>query len=160
MNDYEILKNIKKYFGIKELVGWQTCAKYGENSWQFLDIRLLQALLIVREGLKKEIYVNNWIKGGNFSERGLRSNVQNIVKSNTMSNNLYLSAHVMGKAVDFDVKGMSAEDVRNWIKENAHLFPFKIRLEHIDTSTNKPINWVHMDVIQNVKNPQIYLFNV
>ena len=67
---------------------------------------------------------------------------------------LYLSGHVMGKALDFNVKGFTAEEVRAWIIKNRDLFPFKIRLEH--TLKGKVINWVHLDVFQNEKNPKIY----
>jgi len=151
MKDSEILNRIKRYFDIRELVGKETFLKHGQRSWKFFDFRLLQALLIIRENLGREIYVNNWDSGGTFDERGLRSNVQEILKGKTMKGLLYLSGHVLGKAVDFDVKGMTAEEVRTWIVENADLFPFKIRLE-------KDVSWIHLDVIYEEQNSHIYFF--
>ena len=73
-------------------------------------------------------------------------------------NKLYLSAHLFGKGVDFDVQGMTAVEVRKWMVENAHLFPVKIRLENL--LKGKPISWVHMDTFYEQKNPKVYLFNV
>ena len=78
MTDRQILSEIKKYFIVQELVGRRTYEKYGLGSWKFLDFRLLWALLIVRTNLNKRIFINNWHKGGRYSQRGLRSNVQQI----------------------------------------------------------------------------------
>lgn len=150
--DKYILSEVKKYFHIKELIGRSTYKKYGESSWKFLDIRLLETLLILREKLGKKIFINNWHRGGKFSQRGLRTNVQQIFRNKFLKNVLYISAHVLGKAVDFDVEGMTAEQVRDWIKINQHLFPYKIRLE-------ADVTWVHLDIISESENPKVYVFN-
>jgi hypothetical protein len=71
---------------------------------------------------------------------------------------LYLSAHIFGKAVDFDVEGMSAVDVRKWIIENAEKFPCKIRLER--NLNGKPINWVHLDTMSDESKGKVYQFDV
>ena len=109
---------LKEYFKIEELVSKQVLWKYGEErSWLFFDPRLLELLLWVRVTLNKPITVNNWSFGGAFSQRGLRENTCNIVKSKVLNNQTYLSAHVLGMAVDFDVKGMTAQEVRDWLKD-------------------------------------------
>lgn len=158
MTDTQILKGIKEYFGVFELVGRAVFNKYRNRAWMFLDIRLLWALLIIRANIDKPITVNNWYWGGKFSQRGLRSNLQQIFASYFKRRKLYLSGHVMGKAIDFDVKGMTAEEVREWILKHQELFPFKIRLEH--KLKGKAINWVHLDVFQDETKPHIYLFNI
>ena len=96
---------IKKYFKIEELVDKTVFEKYGESAWKFIDKDLLACLLVVREGIGFPMTINNWKWGGNFSQRGLRHNMSSLVKNKTK---LYLSAHIFGKAVDFDVQGMSA----------------------------------------------------
>ena len=150
-----ILKSFKKYFKIQELVDEAVYNKWGEMSWQFIDSKLMESLLVIREGLNLPMYINDWSYGGKFDERGLRHNLSDMVINKTQP---YLSAHMMGKAVDFDVKGMTAEDVRDWICDNEELFPHKIRLEH--KKNGKPINWVHLDVFDYSKNPHIYKFNI
>jgi hypothetical protein len=65
--DKYILSEVKKYFDIRELVGKRTYKKYGESAWKFLDIRLLETLLIVRKNIKRKIYINNWYKGKEVS---------------------------------------------------------------------------------------------
>ena len=158
MSDNEILEGIKKYFCIEEFVSKEVVRMYGENSWQFLDIRMLHNLLIIREELDSSITINNWKWGGKFSQRGLRENTCQMSSEKTKSDKLYLSAHTMGRAIDFDVAGMTAEKVRFWIKDNHFKLPYKVRLEN--EMNGKQISWVHLDTFSNKKNPHVYLFNI
>lgn len=129
----------KKYFGIKELVCPHVYEVWGENAWQFLDDRMLANLVFIREGIGKPIVVNNWAKGGEYSQRGLRCNTCILVIEKTDLRKVYLSAHIFGQAVDFGVVGMTAEEVRDWIIEHAEEMPYPSRLE-------RDVRWVHMDV--------------
>lgn len=103
----------------------------------FLDDRLIETLDIVRERiLGVPVTVNNWRQGGSFSQRGLRCNCCQLVKSKIAP---YLSAHVLGKAIDFDAKGMTANEVRAAIIKAQLLLPYPVRLE-------TGVSWVHLDV--------------
>lgn len=157
---FEIINRLKEYFSIYELVDSATYNVHSDRAWKFFDTNLLIALLIIREGTGRKMTVNNWKWNGTFSQRGLRTNICGIVKGKTLAERLYLSAHVMGKGIDFDVEGIDAESVRNWICEKEHIFGFKIRLEHFNSKTGKPIAWVHLDVFEEENNPKIYKFNV
>lgn len=130
---------IKKYFDIRELVCPHVYDKFREYAWNFFDPRLLDVMLVIREKLGKPIYVNNWDMGGSFSQRGLRSNISPLVKEKTALEKLYMSPHLQGMGLDFDVKGMTAEEVRKWIVNNKILLPHAVRLE-------SDVNWVHLDV--------------
>jgi hypothetical protein len=131
--------SIKDYFNIKELVCPHVYDKHREYAWNFFDPRLLDTLFVIREKIGKPIVVNNWAVGGDFSQRGLRCNICSIPKEKTALEKLYMSAHSQGMAVDFDVSGMKAEEVRKWIKDNQIFLPYPIRLE-------EDVNWVHLDV--------------
>ena len=137
-----------KHFKLFELVCPHVLAKYGERSWMFLDSRLILNLDTIRERLNKPIYVN---KGG-LTQRGLRCPQCEIVKAKFEAGVLYMSAHTMGKAVDFDVERMTADEVRGWLAEHGSYLPYPIRVE-------KDVNWVHMDVFPNRDNVKIYFFN-
>ena len=130
---------VKKYFGIKELVCPHVYEIWGESAWQFLDDRMMENLAFIREGLGKPIVVNNWAKGGQYSQRGLRCNTCILVIEKTDLRKVYLSAHIFGQAVDFNVVGMTAEEVRQWIIDHADELPHALRLED-------GVSWVHMDV--------------
>lgn len=129
-----------KCFGIKELVCPHVYEKWGERAWQFLDDRMLANLLFVREGIGKPIVVNNWAKGGQYSQRGLRCNTCQLVIEKTDLRKVYLSQHIFGKAVDFNVVGMDAESVRQWIKAHEAELPYPCRLE-------EGVSWVHLDTL-------------
>lgn len=158
MTRYEIIKRLKLYFEIYELVGKWTYRIHGERAWKFFSTDALHALLITREGIDKGFTINTWYWGGRFSQRGLRTNLQNIFRQMFLSFKLYLSGHVLGEAFDFDVKGMTSVEVRKWIVENKHLYPMQIRLER--NKNGKPISWTHLDTIEEEKNPHVYLFDV
>ena len=149
------MKKITDYFCIEELVDKTVFDKYGEAAWKFIDETILDCLLVVREGIGFPMTINNWKWNGSFSQRGLRTNISPLVKSKT---SLYLSAHIFGKAIDFDVQGMTAVEVREWIVSNADLFPCKIRLER--NMNSKPISWVHMDTMSDESKTKVYQFDV
>lgn len=136
--------NVKRYFGIKELVCPHVYERWGEKAWQFLDDKLLENLLFIRKGIGKPIVVNNWANGGEYSQRGLRCNCCILVREKTDLRKVYLSQHIFGKAVDFHVVGMDAEEVRRWIKVHASELPYACRLEE-----GVGVSWVHLDTMNN-----------
>lgn len=137
------------YFELYELVCPDVFNKYGEFAWNFFDPRILLTIDRIRGKLNKKIIINNWHSGGEYSQRGLRCMNCSIVKS--QYNKLYLSAHCLGKAVDFDVEGLLAEEVRLWITANKNLWPYPIRLE-------RDVSWVHLDMYDNEQGQKVYLF--
>lgn len=149
MTRNEILSEVKKYFDIDELVCDHTLRRWGLRAWQFLDTDYLHCLLILRRDiLRRPMYCNN--HAGGTCQRGLRCNMCPMVKSKTA---VYLSAHLLGKAGDFTVQGISAEEARQAIKTNAHLFPCNIRIEGA-------VSWLHFDVLPQAGVTQrVYEFN-
>lgn len=131
-----LLTKVKAYFNIKELVCKHVYNKYGQTAWQFISTELLSILYTLRyEIIKQPMIINTWAQFGQFSQRGLRCNMCKLVKD---KNTPYLSAHVLGKAVDFHVTGVSPEDIRKMIKDNVDKFEYPIRLE-------EGTNWIHID---------------
>lgn len=64
--------------------------------------------------------------------------------------NLYLSGHVMFRALDFNVEGMTDDEVRDWIEEHKNEMPVNIRIE------NATAGWVHVDINNITENKLIY----
>jgi len=148
MNRQDILTAIKQYFNIKELVCNHTYARWGEQAWQFLDTAYLWCLLVIRRDILQAPmtcnYKDHW-------QRGLRCNQCELVKTKKQ---VYLSAHILGKAGDFTVSGMTAEQARNQIKIYADLLPCAIRLE-------AGVSWLHFDVLpQAGVTKKVYEFKV
>lgn len=137
MNREELLKEVKKYFKISELVCPHCVQTFGDNAWQFLSTELLSIIYILRTKIiKKPMIVNT--ASGSLTQRGLRCNICQLCKDKTSKNKIYVSAHQLGKAIDFSVNGMTAEEVRNLIRSNIDEFECPIRLE-------RNVNWVHID---------------
>lgn len=146
MSREDIIRELHKYFQVSELVCEHTHSKWGERSWQFLDTDYLHALLIIRRDILQLPMTCNY-SGAN--QRGLRCNMCELVKEKIKN---YLSSHILGKAGDFTVKGLTAQEARERIKNNAHLLPCNIRLED-------KVTWLHIDVLpQYGITERVYLF--
>lgn len=144
----DIIKEVSKYFSVKELVCDHTYAKYGERSWQFLDTEYLHALLIIRRDI---LQVPMTCNSSAAHQRGLRCNMCDLVKSKKAN---YLSAHIFGKAGDFTPKGMTAEQARTIIRSHQDLLPCNIRIE-------AGVAWLHFDVLpQYGIDQKVYEFRV
>lgn len=139
-----------RYFTIEELVSDNVYRKYGDKSWEFIDIRLIETIDKLREVFNKPITINNWKWGGSLKQRGLRANKDEIVAN---KKDYYISQHCLGKAVDFNVKGLSSKEVYDFILKNKDKFPYITRIEDI----NKTPTWVHID-LSNTSSDDIIIF--
>lgn len=148
MNREEILTQVRQHFQVNELVCKHTFDKYGERSWQFLDTEALRVLLILRREVLRVPLICN---AGQHSQRGLRCNLCDLVKTKTLKGSLYLSQHVLGKAFDLTAKTMAAEQMRKAIEANADKFPVPIRVED-------DVTWLHVDVLDGGSGKQVYRF--
>ena len=132
MERKEIIQQLKKYFNLSELVCPHILEKYKDNSWMFLTTQILHTLLVLRiEIINKPLIINT----SSAKQRGMRCNMCPMVKEKTT---VYESAHCNGTGFDITVVGMSAEELRNKIKEHHHKLPYPIRLE-------EDVTWLHID---------------
>jgi len=145
---------IPEYFDLQELACPHIFKKFGKVTWQFFDPRLLKTLDWLRESLNKPIFVNSWQIGGKFTQRGFRCIQCALVKTAYTQGRVYVSPHMEGQGADFDVKGMTATEVRLWLGKNEDRLPYPIRLE-------KNVDWVHLDVRDATTKPdqKIVYFN-
>lgn len=140
MNRNELIKEVKKYFKIEELVCKHVFTKYKEDQmWMFFSTQVLETLLVLRRDIiNRPFVINNWKNGGSYSQRGLRCNCCQLVKEKTALEKVYMSAHCLGHAFDVTVIGLSAEEARKQIEMNKHKLPYPIRIE-------KDVTWLHFD---------------
>lgn len=132
-----------EYFGIKELVSPVVYNKWGEKAWMFFDEDVLKELDYIREQLGAPIIINNWHKNGTLKQCGLRSNMDELVKS---KKTLYLSAHTMGKGFDLHNGYGNHRKLYDLIYDlikKGKLKKFQ-RLENF----NNTLTWVHVDCFQ------------
>lgn len=134
MNRSDIIRELHKFFQVRELVCEHTHSRWGERSWQFLDTSFLACLLIIRRDI---LQVPMTCNHDGANQRGLRCNRCQIVKE---KKDVYLSSHILGKAGDFTCTGLTAQEARSRIRNNAHLLPCNIRMEG-------GVSWLHFDVL-------------
>ncbi|MFZ4705472.1 MAG: hypothetical protein ACOYMF_05635 [Bacteroidales bacterium] len=151
----EIISELRQYFGIEELVCNHTFSKFENRSWQFLSTEFLHCLLIIRRDiLKSKMICNNYNSaGGKFQQRGLRCNLCDLVKSKTAAGKIYLSAHILGNAGDFNIPGITAIEARKLIAANHHLLPVPVRME-------EGVTWLHFDTYDSQNGQKITYFSV
>ena len=146
-NRDDIIRELHRFFQVSELVCEHTHSEWGERSWQFLDTAFLHNLLVIRRDI---LQVPMTCNHDGANQRGLRCNRCELVKSKT---SVYLSSHILGKAGDFKVRGMTAQEARSRIRNNAHLLPYPLRME-------SGVNWLHFDVLPQYDVTQkVYEFN-
>ena len=145
------------YFGIKELVPHHVYAVRGEKAWQLFDYRALKTLEWLRENLGSCV-VNDWSWGGTFSQSGLRTfefYMQDGITMSTEANAKIVksySQHKFGRAFDCKFSRYTAEQARQWIKDNwkDSGFDWSITLE-------EGVSWLHFDV-RNREDNNVYSF--
>jgi hypothetical protein len=133
-----------KHFIIKELIPPETYAAEGDASLLHIDERILVTLDQVRDFYGVAVTVNNWHRSGNFKYRGYRPSTCEVGATHSM--------HRLGQAVDFDVHGRRADQVRAELRQNYQRFPFIRRMED-------GVSWVHIDLKETGENG-IQLFKV
>ena len=146
MNRQQLIKEITAFFRVQELVCPHIFSKWGEASWQFLDTAFLETLLVIRRDIIRLPMLCNTSR---LTQRGIRCNRCQLVREKSGP---YLSAHVLGKAGDFTLLGLSAEEARQRIIDSAALLPHNIRLE-------AEVSWLHIDVLPQYDiHNKVYLF--
>ena len=119
-------------FEIYELVDKNTWGQFGSRAWMFLDINALQGLAALRLDLNKPITINNYAMGGNLQFRGFRPPNATVGAS--------FSQHRFGRAFDINVKGMTPQEVYNYIVKNYQ----KFGITTIENIQHTP-TWTHID---------------
>ena len=133
MNREQIIRELHRFFQVRELVCSHVFSKWGERSWQFLSTDYLHNLLVIRRDILQMPMVCNH---DGAEQRGLRCNMCRMVKEKKAA---YLSSHILGRAGDFSVQGLTAQEARSRIRTMQNLLPYPMRMEggvsglHIDT---------------------------
>ena len=135
-----------EHFKTQEIVCRRTYEHRGERSLQLMDNRITNFIDHLREALKKPITVNDWVWGGINQYRGLRDSGSDVYSQ--------YSQHTYGRAIDFTVKGMTSESVRQWIIANRELDWIK-PISFIEDG----VSWVHCDV-RDISSSDLWLYDV
>ena len=124
---------IPKHFTIQELVDPETYVKLGQKALSVMDDRILMTADMIREYFNKPMTINNYNLGLHY--RGFRNANCTVGSKGSM--------HKQGKAIDFNVSGISDEEMRQIILKNYKTVPAFKYITGLELLTN---GWVHADV--------------
>jgi hypothetical protein len=125
-----------KYFQTYELVDKTTYEQLGDKALSLFSTDILTALDGVREFFGEPVTVNNWREGGPFQWRGYRT----VEAAHKLGSPTGHEQHQAGNAFDFDVHGMTADEVRRVIVLNKDN-PLLTKITRLEAN----VSWVHMD---------------
>jgi len=132
------------FFQPSEVLPKSWLDQYGEKALLAMDERILMSIDALRQYFAVPIMVNNWASGGQFYYRGLRTPQCPQYSAD--------SQHSFGRALDFDVLGLTADYVRGVIMANRARWPLITALE-------LNVDWIHADCRDNTGNPAMFLFS-
>ena len=122
-------------FKAYEVVDKLTFEAFGEQAFQFFRVEALQMLDQLSELFgAKSITVNDWKSGGSLQWRGLRTI--------DYPKGAKWSAHRLGAAFDFNVSGLTSQQVSEIILAAK---PSKVRRMEDPAKTE---TWIHLDTIE------------
>ena len=124
-----------EFFEIQELVPDFIFRKYGQRSWQFLDVRAVNTLVALRILAGVPFTVNDKYRGGTFNFSGYRPCSTKIGASE--------SQHRHGRAFDPKAKGMTPQQIHKIIRDNQEEL-MGWGLTTIEDLRDTP-TWTHID---------------
>lgn len=124
---------ISQYFVIQEFVPPQIYNQFKENSIWFVNPQIIKVAEFVRSYFNKPVTINNWHKGGTYTESGFRMP--------DTTTGAKLSAHKRGCAVDIKMPAVDYDEIRKTILLNEKQF-MGAGITTIEDGTE---TWLHVD---------------
>lgn len=137
-----------KNFLVEEFVPQKIYEKYGDASLWFVDPKIVNIAQLIRDYFGKSMTINNWHNGGSFNYRGFRPDSfyyqwNADISAYTSKRKGKLSQHRMGRAIDFNISGMTADEVREEILKNEEMWIEAGVTTMEDAAYSK--TWIHLD---------------
>ena len=124
---------VSKDFSLAEFVPPVIYEKYVDKSLWFIDPKIVQIAQFIRDRFGKPMTTNNYLTGGSYQYSAFRDSACTIGATN--------SQHRHGRAIDFRIKGITPQEVREDIIRNYGLYrPTGLTTIEADTAT-----WIHVD---------------
>lgn len=134
-------------FFITEFVPQKLYEYYGNKCIWFLDHEHIKAVQFIRDYFEKPMLVNNWFEGGRLSFRGFRTDEfyyqytgDKTYKSVRKGK---LSQHRFGRATDFNLSGITSNEVREAMMKDQKTF-IEAGITTIEHERFAP-SWCHVD---------------
>ena len=124
-------------FYLQEFIDPDTYKRFGSSSIWFIDKKIINLAQFIRERLGKPCTVNNWHSGSNRKHAGFDP-------PGGWRKATSLSQHRFGRAMDLKVKDVTADELREELKNNYSIYK-RLGLGAIEDGAFAP-TWCHIDV--------------
>lgn len=128
---------LSKYFKTFEFVPKDLYKKLGDRSMRYINPKLVIIVDYLREKYGRSITINNWYLGGKLQYRGFRPFITLIGS--------YMSDHKYGNALDFNVNGMSSDEVWDSITGELYKELLELGLTAVEDKAFTT-TWTHISV--------------
>jgi hypothetical protein len=125
---------MSKYFKIQEFVPVKVYEKFGDKAWWFIDPKIVQIADAIREHFGKSMMINY----AGLQYRGFRDDSFYENKRSGL-----FSQHRFGRAIDFNIKDISTQEVYAEILKNEQKF-LSLGLTTMEDVAFTP-TWCHVD---------------
>lgn len=127
---------ISEDFYLDEFIPPDIYNERGAKAISLIDVRIVMAAQYLRGIIDKPIICNNWWRGGQFRERGLR-------RGDTKTGARW-SQHKYGRGLDFHVIGMTPQQIQSVILQSEEMFISHQWITVMEDVRDTP-TWVHID---------------
>jgi hypothetical protein len=136
-------------FLVEEFVPQKVYEKYGDSSLWFVDPKIVNIAQLLREYFGKPMTINNWHNGGNFNYRGFRDDSfyyqwDSDLSAYKSKRKGKLSQHRFGRGIDFNVSGLTSDEVRESILQNEEMW-MDAGVTTLEDGAYAP-TWCHLDI--------------
>lgn len=143
-----MVSKISTYFYLYEFVPKEIYERWGEKSIRFIDRRIVLLADFIRDRFGKPMTINNWHEGGSLNNRGFRLPDSSV--------GAFLSDHKFGRAEDFNIEGITPQEVYKDIMDNQDMYmkagaTIIEDIEFTKTWTHLSVSWTGSDKILIVK---------
>lgn len=134
---------VSKNFILQEFMPKDIYSKYKNRCIWFIDPSIITIAQMIRSRFAKPMIINNWHtrKEGGFQFRGFRDPLCTIGAA--------LSQHRFGRGLDFNVIGISSEEIYKDIIDNEFDY-MAYGVTTVESIEHTP-NWIHVDIRQQNK---------
>ncbi len=137
----------------KIVMAKKTDAERLATFYTYVEKALVEYAEKVRVYFGVSMTINNWNSGGSYTLRGFRPENTSVGAKNSMHKG-NPKKNIRCKAIDYDIKGMTAKEVRQIIKDDQKLF-YSFGLRRVESG----VSWNHNDLKETPTRDVIVFFN-
>lgn len=125
---------VSKDFDLREFIPEDVWKRLGEDGIWLIDEKIIKVAQKIRDIFRAPMFINTWMYRGDCKRLQWRG-----FRPSAYTKCAYFSQHKVGRAIDFNIEGISPQDIQDTLKPK--LKTIGITAMEVGTPT-----WTHVDV--------------